>query len=104
MVKIYAVVLIAGVLALFGWIIARALAVNLERPTLDPEERLGVRGRRVVGAMMGLGMGGMSAEFSPLGIPWPLAFVLAMLGAAAAAWYAGWIDRDDDTEAEPETA
>jgi hypothetical protein len=30
--------------------------------------------------------------------------VLALLAGAAAAWYAGWVDRDDDTEAEPETA
>jgi hypothetical protein len=97
-------VLVAGIVLLFVWIVARALAVNVDRPALDPEERFGVTGRRVVAAMVGFGMGGMSAEFSPLGIPWPLAVALALLAGAAAAWYAGWVDRDDDTEAEPETA
>lgn len=104
MVKVYAVVLIAGIVLLFGWIIARAFAVNIERSSLDPEQRFGVAGRRVVAAMVGVGMAGMSAEFSPLGIPWPVALVLALLGGVAAAWYAGWVDRDDDTEAEPGTA
>lgn len=104
MVKVYAVVLITGIALLLGWIIARAFAVNIQRPSFDPEQRFGLLGRRVVAALVGLGMGGMSAEFSPLGIPWPLALALALLGGGAAVWYAGWVDRDDDTEAEPETA
>lgn len=104
MVKVYAVVLTVGIVLLFAWIIARAFAVNIERPSIDPEQRFGLSGRRVVAAMVGSGMAGMSAEFSPLGIPWPVALVLALLGGSAAAWYAGWVDRDDDTEAEPETA
>ena len=101
MVKVYAVGLVVGVVALFAWVIARAFAVNIERPSIDPEERFGVRGRRVVAAMVGFGMAGMSAEFSPLGIPWPLALALALLGAAAAVWYAGCAGRDDP--ASPET-
>lgn len=101
MVKVYAIVLGIGIVLLFAWIIARAFSVNIERPSIDPETRFGVPGRRAVAAMVGFGMGGMSAEFSPLGIPWPLALVLALLGAGAAAWYAGWVDRD--SEGEPET-
>ena len=103
MVKVYAVVLVVGVVALFAWVIARAFAVNIERPSIDPEERFGVRGRRVVAAMVGFGMAGMSAEFSPLGIPWPLALVLALIGAAAAAWYVGWTGHDDPAAATAET-
>lgn len=104
MVKVYAVVLVVGIVALLGWIMARAFAVNIERPSLDPEQRFGVPGRRVVAAMVGFGMAGMSAEFSPRDIAWPLALVLAVAGAAAAAWYAGWVDRDvadEDVGAEP---
>lgn len=104
MVKVYAVVLIVGVVVLFAWIIARAFAVNIERPSIDPEERFGRMGRRVVAGLVGFGMAGMSAEFSPRDIPWPWALVLALLGAGAAVWYAGWVDRDDaGGDAEPET-
>lgn len=106
MVKVYAVVLVVGIVALLGWIMARAFAVNIDRPSLDPEARFGIPGRRVVAALVGFGMAGMSAEFSPRDLTWPVALVLAVAGAAAAAWYAGWVDRDgtdepDDVEAEP---
>lgn len=93
-VKVYAIVLVIGVAALLAWVMTSAFATNIERPSIDPEVRLGVGGRRMVAAMVGFGMAGMSAEFSPRGISWPLALVLAVAGAAAAAWYAGWVDRD----------
>ncbi|MGA7273190.1 MAG: hypothetical protein WB239_19135 [Acidimicrobiia bacterium] len=102
MVKVYAVVLVVGVAALLVWIMSRALAENLERPGIDPEARWGIRGRRLVASLVGFGMGGMSAEFSPRDISWPLALVLAALGAGVAAWYAGWVDRADRDEPEPE--
>lgn len=101
MVKVYAVVLVVGVVALVGWIFARALSLNVDRPSIDPERRFGTGGRRLVAALVGFGMGGMSAEFSPLGIPWPVSLALAILAAAVLAWYAGWVDRDVDVEAEP---
>lgn len=97
-VKVYAVVLVIAVGALLAWIMARAFSVNIDRPSLDPEARFGVPGRRVVAAMVGFGMAGMSAEFSPRDISWPWALVLAVIGAAAAAWYAGWVDRDDESD------
>ena len=89
MIKVYAVVLALGILGLISWIFLNVLAGNLRRPTLDPEERFGVPGRRVVAGAVGLGMAGMSAEYSPLGLSWPVALVMAVAGAAAAAWYAG---------------
>jgi hypothetical protein len=90
MVKVYAVVLGLGVLALILWIFARSLAGTVPAWTgIDPEGRLGVRGRRVVAAMVGFGLAGMGAEFSPRDIAWPLALLLALAGAGAAAWYAG---------------
>lgn len=90
MVKVYAFVLALGAVLLIAWIVARVFGANTGRSSLDPETRFGVGGRRVVAAMVGFGMGGMSAEFSPLGIPWPVALVLALVGAGAAAWFAGW--------------
>lgn len=98
MVKVYTFVLIAGVIALFGWIIFRSFAVNIDRPSIDPEERFGVQGRRVVAALVGFGMAGMSAEFSPRDLSWPLALVLAFAGAGALVWFAGWVDDEDDDE------
>lgn len=96
MIAVYAVVLSVGILGLIAWIFARSAAVPAERPSLDPERRWGVAGRRVVAAFVGFGMAGMSAEYSPRGIPWPVALVLAFVGAAAAAWYAGRIGTEQD--------
>jgi hypothetical protein len=105
MVKVYAVVLVVGIVALLVWIMARAFSANIDRPSLDPEARFGVPGRRVVAAFVGFGMAGMSAEFSPRNLSWPVALALALAGAAGAAWYAGWVDRDDkdaeDSKPEP---
>ena len=89
MIKVYAVVLVAGIVALIAWIFLTVLAGNVDRPSLDPESRFGVPGRRVVAGAVGFGMAGMSAEYSPLDIAWPLALVLALAGGAAAAWYSG---------------
>ena len=96
MVKVYAVVLVLGIAALLAWIMMRAFSINIDRPSMDPESRFGMTGRRVVAAMVGFGMGGMSAEFSPRDLTWPVALGLALAGSAAAAWYAGWVDRADD--------
>jgi len=96
MVKVYAVALALGVLALLLWIGARALAVNVPSwGNADPEKRLGVAGRRMVAGLVGFGLGGMSAEFSPRGLSWPIALGLAVLGGAVAVWYTGWVDRKE---------
>lgn len=89
MIKVYAVVLVVGIVALLVWIFMTVLAGNLERSAIDPEARFGVPGRRLVAVAVGFGMAGMSAEYSPLDIAWPLALVLAVIGGSAAAWYAG---------------
>lgn len=92
MVAAYAVVLVVGVVALVAWILTRSL-----RPggPWDPEQRFGIAGRRVVAALVGFGMAGMSAEFSPRDLPWPAALALAAAGAVAAAWYAGTVGAGD---------
>jgi hypothetical protein len=94
MVKVYAVALAVGVVALLVWIGARALAVNVPSwGNADPEKRLGVAGRRVVAGLVGFGLAGMSAEFSPRDLTWPIALGLAVLGGTVAVWYTGWVDR-----------
>lgn len=104
MVKVYAVVLVVGFVALVVWIMGRALAENISRPGLDPEARFGKTGRRLVAASVGFGMAGMSAEFSPRDLSWQFALVLAVAGAVVAGWYAGWVDRDRPEGAESETS
>lgn len=95
MIKVYAVVLVVGIVALVAWIFMTVLAGNLQRPTVDPEARFGVPGRRLVAVAVGFGMAGMSAEYSPLDIGWPLALVLAVAGGGVAAWYAGRVGLEE---------
>jgi hypothetical protein len=94
-IPVYAIALLAGAVGLIGWIFARSYALNVDRPGLDPEERFGTAGRRVVAGLVGFGMAGMSAEFSPLGIPTLGALALALAGAGATVWWAGWMTGDD---------
>jgi hypothetical protein len=89
---VYAVVLVIGILALIGWIVAHSLAVSTGRQDRDPEERFGVPGRRVVAALVGFGMAGMSGTYAAIEISTPVVIVLALAGAVAAAWWAGAID------------
>lgn len=87
MVKVYAVVLVIGVVGLIVLIMGGALADNLGRPDLDPAERWGSWARPIVAAALGFGMGGMSAEFAPIDISWPLALLIAVVAAVASV---GW--------------
>ncbi len=87
MVKVYAIALATGIIGLVVVIIGGALADNLGRPERDPGERLGTAGKMALGAVVGFGMGGMSAEFSPLDLAWPVSLLLAFIAAAgSAAW------------------
>lgn len=88
MVTVYAVVLVVGVLGLIVLVIGGLLAASLDRPDLDPVERLGIWARPVIAAALGFGMGGMSAEFAPIDISWPLALLIAVVAALASI---GWI-------------
>lgn len=105
MVKIYAVVLVLGIAALLTWIGTHVLAQGAERDRFDPEERFGIAGRRLVAGAMGFSLAGMSAEFSPRGLTWPVALILAIVGGGVMAWYAGrpvFDAKPDDIE--PSTA
>ena len=89
MVRVYAVVLVIGLIALVAWVLSHTVFAGTARTGLDPEERFGVPGRRIVAGLVGFSMAGLSAEFSPRDISWPVALVLAVVGAAVLAWYAG---------------
>lgn len=95
MIKFYALGLILGVLGLLVWVILRTLAVNVPSwASIDPENRFGVLGRRVVAALVGFGMAGMSSSFAPW--PLPATIAAAVAGGAASAWYAGWLTGSDE--------
>lgn len=87
MIKVYAVCLALGILGLIVAIFGSAIAENLDRPDLDPGERFGVTGKAVVGALAGFGMGGMSAEFSPLDLSWQVSLVIALVAAGLSIYW-----------------
>lgn len=87
MIKVYAVTLVVGVIGLLIAIFGGTLAENLNRPEMDPGNRLGLRGKATVGALVGFGMGGLSAEFSPFDLSWPVALALAIVAAGLSAYW-----------------
>lgn len=87
MVKVYAVVLAAGIVGLLVMVLGGAFAENVGRSARDPGERFGLTGKMAVGAAVGFGMGGMSAEFSPLDMSWPVALAIAVVAAGLSAFW-----------------
>lgn len=87
MVKVYAVVLALGVIGLLVMILGGAFAENVGHPERDPGERFGLSGKMAVGAAVGFGMGGMSAEFSPLDLSWPAALLIALVAGALSVFW-----------------
>jgi len=73
---VYGVALAVGMAALVGWIAAGSSSAS---GRLDPERRLGTAGRAVVAALVGFGMGGLSAAFAG----WPIAGHVAAALAGA---------------------
>jgi hypothetical protein len=84
MVKAYATTLILALVALAVVIIGGLLATSTGRDRIDPGERIGVGGKAVIGAAIGFGMGGLSAEFSPLALDWTVSLAIAVVAAALA--------------------
>lgn len=85
MVKVYAITLAIGFVGMLVLIFGGALAENLGKPHRDPGERFGTAGKVVAGTLIGFGMGGMSAEFSPLDLTWGVALVIAVIAAVLSA-------------------
>ena len=84
MVVVYASSLAVGFVALLVIVMGGTLAENLGRADRDPGMRIGQRGRLIVGSVLGFGIGGMAAEFSPLGLSWPVALAAALVAALLA--------------------
>lgn len=88
MVALYAICTVLGVIALLAWItLGIAASPGEDRKYLDPELRFGERGRASVSALLGFGLGGMSASFAG----WSAA--LALVGAIAGALVAVLVGR-----------
>lgn len=83
--KVYAISLVVGVVGLLLVILGGSLSENLGRQDVDPGKKLGKAGRALIGGLVGFGMAGISAEFSPSGLDWPVSLLIALVGAAAGA-------------------
>lgn len=102
MVKVYAVALAVGVIGLLVVILGGALAENLGRAGSDPGRLIGSTGRSVIGALVGFGMAGLSAEFTSLDLSWQVALGLAVAGAVGgAAWARYASKRQSGSDADP---
>jgi hypothetical protein len=81
MVKVYAIALAVGVVALVVVLLGGALAENVGRSHRDPGVRLGINGKSAIGGLIGFGMGGLSAEFSPMDFSWPVSLAISAVAA-----------------------
>lgn len=85
---VYGIALAVGAVGLLVWLAGVALSSNVAGwDRYDPDRRLGTGGRRVVAAVFGFGMAGLSASYA--GWPTALAALAAATGATAAAVWAG---------------
>ncbi len=87
MVKVYAIALALGVLAMILWLFAATVAESNGRTGWDPATRWGLGGTTAVGALIGFGMGGLSAEFAPIDISWPVALAIAVVAALLSVYW-----------------
>ena len=95
MVAIYAICTVLGVVALLAWItLGIAAGAGDDRRYLDPELRFGERGRAAVAAVLGFGLGGMSASFA--GWASGLALIGAIIGAVAAVVVGRYLGVEED--------
>ncbi len=97
MVKVYAIVLVLGIVGLLVYILGGAFAENVGREEKGPDARFGLRGKLLVGAAVGFGMGGMSAEFSPLDLSWPIALVISLAAAGLSTLWVRFAVGQSDT-------
>ena len=88
---VYGIALAAGVVALLVWTVAVFAAGSVHGwESFDLERRFGANGRRVVAAVLGFGMAGLSASYA--GWNAGLAGLAASAGAVVAVALAGRTD------------
>ena len=96
----YAVCTVLGVVGIFGWLTLGMAASAWEgKDHLDPETRFGARGRYLVAAVAGFGLGGMSASFG--GWNTVLALLAAVAGGAAGVASAYYLGVEEDPDGDP---
>lgn len=80
MIKVYAVALAVGAVALITTVLVGSIP---DRSSHGGDRgRLGKSGLKVaIGGLLGFAMGGMSAEFSPLDLTWQVSLVIAIIAA-----------------------
>ena len=72
-----------GIIMLLAWIVAAAVAATVDGwDNVDPDVRFGLAGRRIVAAVFGFGMAGLSAAYA--GWATPVAALAAVAGAVVA--------------------
>ena len=87
MVKVYAIVLVVGLLALLLMLLGGPLLEAASSRSRALSAFNATSGKSVVGALIGFGMGGMAAEFSRLDLSWQLSLALAITaGFLAVLW------------------
>jgi hypothetical protein len=96
MVKVYAIALTAGIAGLLVLILGGSLAGSLGRGERDPGARVGRSGKTAIGAAVGLGMGGLSAEFSPLELAWPVSLSIALVAAVSSVFWVRYAVRQSE--------
>ena len=74
MTAVYAVALVAGFILILLWVAAVAVAESVPGwEGVDPERKVGRRGRLAIAGLIGFGLGGMSATFAG----WPVAVAVS---------------------------
>ena len=82
-VVVYGIAVVVGSLALVAWIVADAFADAPDDSRRGPSQRYGESGQSLVTAVLGFGLGGMSASFA--GWHAVLALTAAIAGGVALA-------------------
>jgi hypothetical protein len=86
-IKFYAVSLALGVIGLVIVLFAGSLKPG-SAPDTPESDRGGDTVETLLGVVVGFGIGGMSAEFSPLDFDWQVSLLVAAMAAAVSG---GWV-------------
>ncbi len=91
MEAVFAISLATGLVLMIAWILfsANASGPRSSETAFDPEKKYGVPGRRVVGGLVGFGMGGLSAAYGSADLSAPVVITLACVAGLVAIWWSG---------------
>ena len=92
MVKVYAVALIVGIVGLLVIIFGAALR-DPGGGNASTEPPLGMGGTMAVAGLIAFGMGGLSAEYAPIDMGWPVGLALAIVAGLGGSLWARYARR-----------